>query len=130
MDAATAVSFSRIANKFLADAIERHPAEAEKEIERGVTQLGMHAVVINSHMQGEYLSDPKFWVIFAAAEAFDAPIYLHPNALPEHRSFKRSFSWRRAVAGRRLGAAIRVARLIGRGAECGLRVRRSPAECR
>ena len=83
MDAATAVSFSRIANNFLADAIERHPAEAEKEIERGVTQLSMHAVVINSHMQSEYLSDPKFWVIFAAAEAFDGPIYRHPNELPE-----------------------------------------------
>lgn len=96
MDKATAVSFSRIANDFLADAIRRHPkrfagmmavapqdpAAAAKEIERGVTQLGLHAVVINSHTQGEYLSDPKFWDIFAAAEAFDAPIYLHPNSLP------------------------------------------------
>ena len=81
MNAATAVSFSRIANNFLADAIERHPAAA-KEIERGVTQLGMHAVVINSHAQGEYVSDPKLWDIFVAAEAFDAPIYLHRNALP------------------------------------------------
>jgi 5-carboxyvanillate decarboxylase len=96
MDTATAVSFSRTANDFLADAIRRHPtrfagmiavapqdpAAAAKEIERGVTRLGMHAVVINSHTQGEYLSDPKFWDIFAAAEANDAPIYLHPNSLP------------------------------------------------
>jgi 2,3-dihydroxybenzoate decarboxylase len=96
MDTATAVSFARTANDFLADAIRRHPtryagmlavapqapAAAAKEIERGVTQLGIHAVVINSHTQGEYLSDPKFWDIFAAAEAFDAPIYLHPNSLP------------------------------------------------
>jgi 5-carboxyvanillate decarboxylase len=42
----------------------------------------LHAVVINSHTQGQYLSDPKFWDIFAAAEAHDAPIYLHPNSLP------------------------------------------------
>ena len=96
MDKATAVSFSQLANDQLADAIRRHPtrfagmiavapqdpAAAAKEIERGVTRLGMHAVVINSHTQGEYLSDPKFWDIFAAAEAHDAPIYLHPNALP------------------------------------------------
>lgn len=96
MDKGTAVSVSRLANDYLADAIGRHPtrfagmiavapqdpAAAAKEIERGVTQLGMHAVIINSHTQGEYLSDPKFWDIFAAAEAFDAPIYLHPNALP------------------------------------------------
>ena len=96
MDTATAVSFSRVANDFLADAIRRHPtryagmlavapqdpAAAAKEIERGVTRLGIHSVVINSHTQGEYLSDPKFWDIFAAAEALDAPIYLHPNSLP------------------------------------------------
>ena len=96
MDKATAVSFSRIANDFLADAIRRHPtrfagmmavapqdpAAAAREIERGATQLGLHAVVINSHTQGEYLSDPKFWDIFAAAEAHDTPIYLHPNSLP------------------------------------------------
>jgi 5-carboxyvanillate decarboxylase len=42
----------------------------------------MHSVIINSHTQGQYLSDPKFWDIFAAAEANDAAIYLHPNALP------------------------------------------------
>lgn len=96
MDKATAVSFARIANDYLADAIRRHPTRfagmiavapqdpqaAAKEIERGVSQLGMNAVVINSHTQGEYLSDPKFWDIFAAAEAHDAPIYLHPNSLP------------------------------------------------
>lgn len=96
MDTPTAVSFARSANDFLADAIGRHPkrlagmlavapqdpAAAAKEIERGVRQLGIHAVVINSHTQGQYLSDPKFWDIFAAAEAMDAPIYLHPNSLP------------------------------------------------
>lgn len=96
MDPAVAVEFARQSNDFLADAIRRHPkrlagmlavapqdpAAAAKEIERGVTQLGIHAVVINSHTQGEYLSDTKFWDIFAAAEAHDTPIYLHPNALP------------------------------------------------
>ena len=96
MPAAEAVAYSRVANDFLADAIKRHPtrfagmlavapqdpASAAKEIERGVRKLGIHAVVINSHTHGEYLSDPKFWDIFAAAEAFDAPIYLHPNSLP------------------------------------------------
>ncbi len=96
MDRATAVSFSRTANDFLADAIRRHPtrfagmiavapqdpAAAAAEIERGVNRLGLRSVVINSHTQGEYLSDAKFWDIFAAAEALGVPIYLHPNALP------------------------------------------------
>ena len=96
MDKAQAVAFSIVANDYLAEAIGRHPTRfagmiavapqdpqaAAREIERGVRELGMHAVVINSHTRGEYLSDPKFWDIFAAAEALDTPIYLHPNSLP------------------------------------------------
>jgi 2,3-dihydroxybenzoate decarboxylase len=98
MDKATAVSFSQLANDQLAEAVRRHPTRftgmiavapqdptaAAKEIERGVNKLGMHSVIINSHTQGEYLSDSKFWDIFAAAEAHDVPIYLHPNSLPRN----------------------------------------------
>jgi 2,3-dihydroxybenzoate decarboxylase len=96
MDRAIAVSFASVANDYVADAVRRHPTRfaamiavapqdpvaAAKEIERGVNRLGMRSVVINSHTHGEYLSDPKFWDIFAAAEALKVPIYLHPNALP------------------------------------------------
>ena len=96
MDKDTAVAFAPVANDILADAVRRHPdrlvgmiavapqdpAAAAKEIQRGVNQLNMHSVVINSHTQGEYLSDQKFWPIFEAAEAMDTPIYLHPNAMP------------------------------------------------
>jgi 2,3-dihydroxybenzoate decarboxylase len=42
----------------------------------------MKGAVINSHTQGEYLDDPKFWEIFEAAEALDVPLYLHPNTPP------------------------------------------------
>jgi 2,3-dihydroxybenzoate decarboxylase len=98
MDKATAVWFSQLANDQLSEAVRRHPTRftgmiavapqdpvaAAKEIERGVSKLGMHSVIINSHTQGEYLSDPKFWDIFAAAEAHDVPIYLHPNSLPKN----------------------------------------------
>jgi 2,3-dihydroxybenzoate decarboxylase len=88
--------FAIVANDFLSDAIGRHrtrlagmaavapqdPAEAAKEIERCVNLLGLRSVVINSHTQGQYLSDPKYWEIFEAAESLDVPIYLHPNAMP------------------------------------------------
>ncbi len=98
MDKGTAVAIARLANDQLADAVRRHPTRftgmiaiapqdpnaAAKEIERGVTQLGMKSVIINSHTQGEYLSDPKFWDIFAAAEAHGVPIYLHPNSMPRN----------------------------------------------
>src|SRR3954463_1022442 len=88
-----AVAMARLANDQLAEAIRRHPtrfaglvaiapqdpAEAAKEIERGVTKLGLKGVIINSHTNGEYLDDPKFWPIFEAAEALGTPVYLHPN---------------------------------------------------
>jgi 2,3-dihydroxybenzoate decarboxylase len=98
MDEETAVSFARLANDQLAEACRRHPArfsgmvaiapqnprEAAKEIERGIRQLGLTGVIINSHTNGEYLSDPKFWEIFEAAEANETPIYLHPNTPPRN----------------------------------------------
>ncbi|MEX2525844.1 MAG: amidohydrolase family protein [Gammaproteobacteria bacterium] len=66
----------------LAAAAPQDPKNAAKEIERGVKKLGLKGVIINSHIQGEYLSDKKFWDIFEAAEALDVPIYLHPNTPP------------------------------------------------
>lgn len=92
-DAATATALARSSNDQLAEAIRRHPqrfvgltavapqdpARAAQEIERGMKQLGFKGVIINSHVRGEYLDDPKYWDIFAAAEACDAAIYIHPN---------------------------------------------------
>jgi 2,3-dihydroxybenzoate decarboxylase len=92
-DTATARSIAVAANDELADAVRRHPdkytglaavapqdpAAAAKEIQRGVQQLGMRGVIVNSHTHDEYLDQPKFWEIFAAAEALGVPLYLHPN---------------------------------------------------
>jgi len=93
LDRDTAVSIAALANDQLADAIAKHPdrfsglaamapqdpAAAAREIERGVNSLGLKGVILNSHTQGEYFDDEKFWEIFEAAEALNVPIYLHPN---------------------------------------------------
>ena len=93
-DAATAVAVARDTNDQLAAAIAKHPTrlaglaavapqnprEAAKELERGVRALGLKGAILNSHTLGEYLDDPKFWELFAAAEALDVPVYLHPNS--------------------------------------------------
>lgn len=90
-DEARALSVS--ANDELAEAIKRHPtrfaglaafapqdpAHAAKEIERGITKLGLNGAIFNGHTRDVYLDDPKFWAIFEACEALDTPIYLHPN---------------------------------------------------
>jgi 2,3-dihydroxybenzoate decarboxylase len=89
----TAVGLARSANDELAEAIGKHPTRyaglaaiapqdpqaAAKELERAVQTLGLKGAIVNSHTQGEYLDDEKFWDIFAAAEALDVPIYIHPN---------------------------------------------------
>ena len=92
-DAATGTALAATFNDQLAEAIRAHPdrfsglaaiapqnpAGAAKELERGVRKLGLKGAIINSHTQGEYLDDPKFWDIFAAAESLNVPVYLHPS---------------------------------------------------
>jgi 5-carboxyvanillate decarboxylase len=96
-DRDTAVSLAVDSNDMLHDAIQRHPQRfsglcaiapqapdlAAQELERCV-KLGFKGIINNSHTMGEYLSDPKFWPIFEAAEAMDMPIYLHPNTPPKN----------------------------------------------
>ena len=93
-----AIAMATLANDQLAEACQRYPDRfsgltaiapqdpkgAAGEIERGALRLGFRGVIINSHTQGEYLDDPKFWPIFEAAEVLDTPIYLHPNTPPRN----------------------------------------------
>ncbi|MCC6632007.1 MAG: amidohydrolase [Gammaproteobacteria bacterium] len=58
------------------------PANAVKEMERGIKKLGFKAVIINSHTLGHYLDEPQFEPVLAAAEALNVPIYLHPQTPP------------------------------------------------
>ena len=95
-DAATGTSLARELNDQLSEEIRKNPKryaalaaiapqdprKAVSELARSVKTLGMRGAVINSHTQGEYLDDPKYWEIFEAAEALDVPLYLHPNTPP------------------------------------------------
>jgi 5-carboxyvanillate decarboxylase len=96
-DAPTANSLAAASNDMAAEAVRNHPgryaamamiapqdpATAAKEMERGVRKLDFKGAVINSHTQGEFLNDQKFWPIFEAAEALDVPIYIHPSGPPK-----------------------------------------------
>lgn len=95
-DAATATALAAATNDELAASVARHPqrlagltviapqdpANAAKELERGMLELGLKGAVVNSHTFGEYLDEPKFWAIFEAAEALAAPLYIHPRPPP------------------------------------------------
>lgn len=96
-DAAEATALAREFNDQLAEAIAKHPsrfsglaavapqdpANAAKELERCVRQLGLKGAIVNSHTRGEYLDDPKFWPIFEAAEHLNVPVYIHPTTPPK-----------------------------------------------
>jgi 5-carboxyvanillate decarboxylase len=92
-DAPTGAALAISSNDQLVEAIRKYPdryvgmaaiapqdpAAAVKEMDRAVNTLGMNAVVVNSHTHHEYLDLPKYWDIFAAAEALNVPIYIHPT---------------------------------------------------
>jgi 5-carboxyvanillate decarboxylase len=92
-DPSTARSMATLANDVAAQAVRDHPDRftalaavawqdpdtAVAELERAVTRLGMCGVIANSHVQGAYLDDQRFWPVLEAAERLDVPVYLHPN---------------------------------------------------
>ena len=100
-DAADGTAMARQTNDELSEIVKRYPdryvglaalapqepAEAAKELERSVKKLNMKGAKLNSHTQGEYLDDRKYWNLFEAAESLDVPIYLHPT-LPSPQILK------------------------------------------
>lgn len=67
----------------LAAIAPQSPERAAKEVKRAITELGLNGILINSHIQGEYLDDPKFAPVLEAAVEYNAPIYLHPSYPPD-----------------------------------------------
>jgi 2,3-dihydroxybenzoate decarboxylase/5-carboxyvanillate decarboxylase len=93
-DADTATELAVLANDRLAEVCRRHPTRfaglasfapqapkrAAKEMERAIRTLKLNGFILNSHTNGEYLDDPKYWPVLEAAEALEACIYIHPRA--------------------------------------------------
>ncbi len=129
-DADTATAMATTTNDAIAEAVKRHPdrfaglasfapqdpKRAAKEIERAISTLKLNGLIINSHTNGEYLDDPKFWPIFEAACAVDAPIYIHPRNPPRGPEILRMLTLH---GGRRLTEV-----LWGYGMETGLHAAR------
>ena len=92
-DPATAVSVMRDVNDRMVAAIRANPtrfgglatvapqapADSAKELQRAVQTLKLNGAIINSHTNGEYLDQQKFWPILEAIEALDIPLYIHPR---------------------------------------------------
>jgi aminocarboxymuconate-semialdehyde decarboxylase len=90
---AAAAEFCRRQNNLLAEAVATSPARfvalgavplphvdaAIAELERLVNVLGLAGVEIGSEIAGLELDDPRLRPFFAAAEAFDVAVFVHPT---------------------------------------------------
>jgi 5-carboxyvanillate decarboxylase len=126
-EASQAVELAKITNDQLAEGIKRHPTRyaglaavapqdpqaAGQEVERAMQSLALNGVLINSHTNDEFLDDQKFWPIFEAAVANDAPIYIHPRRPPAQmvEAFN-DYSMDRALWGYAMETSTHVLRLI------------------
>ena len=97
MEVSAAHALARDTNEALAAAVKAHPdryaafctlalqdpEKAVLELERCMRQPAFKGVMVNGTINGEFLDQPKFTPFFEAAQALDAPIYLHPAPPPE-----------------------------------------------
>lgn len=93
LDPAAAREIATLSNDQLAEACRRYPARFSglaavgfedvpggvKELERGITDLGLKGLICNSHIRGHYLDEQQFWPLLEALESLEVPLYLHPN---------------------------------------------------
>lgn len=63
---------------FIASLPLNHPDESVAELQRAVKDLGALGVQVFSNVNGLPLDDPRFFPLFAAADALRCPILLHP----------------------------------------------------
>ena len=98
----------------LATIAPQDPTTAAQELERAVKTLGLKGGLINSHTKGEYLDDPKFWVIFEKAQELDVPIYIHPRvpARDMVKPYQQYFGLEAAAFGFPMDASLHALRLI------------------
>lgn len=99
-EADIATELAALSNDRLAEAIAKNPARlsglacfapqdpasAAKEMERSINTLGLNGFIVNSHTDGEYLDEEKYWPILEAANALGACMYIHPRCPPNGAS--------------------------------------------
>jgi predicted TIM-barrel fold metal-dependent hydrolase len=129
-EADKAAKIAEMGNDRLADAIKRHPdryaglatipvqdpKRAVKEMERAITKLKLNGVMINSHTNGEYLDEAKYWPILEAAAGLDATVYIHPRApSPAMAAPYRKYHLEHAIWGYAVEVGLHALKLIMSG---------------
>lgn len=99
LDPSTGRDRAREANDYLAGVVAEHPARfrgfaalpmqdpkaAVEELDRSVRELGFRGALINDHLDGHYLDEPRYDELWSALEELSVPLYLHPGTPPADR---------------------------------------------
>lgn len=122
-----AMELASLANDRLSEVIRRYPTRfaglgcfapqdpnaAAKEMDRAINKLKLNGFIVNSHTENAYLDDPRFSMILEAAEALDAPLYIHPRAPSDGMAAPfRDYRLEGAVWGYGVETATHILRLI------------------
>lgn len=55
------------------------PTRALQELDRAITELGIHAPLLLTNIEGLNLDEPRFWPVYAKMEELGVPLILHPS---------------------------------------------------
>jgi aminocarboxymuconate-semialdehyde decarboxylase len=92
----------------------QHPELAAEQLEHGIETLGFVGVSMGGSVAGEELGSTRFDPFWAAAQALDVPIWLHPQSVPELTRL-RGNGYLFNVIGNPLDTTIALAHLIFEG---------------
>jgi aminocarboxymuconate-semialdehyde decarboxylase len=123
-----ALPFIRASNEYMASLRDRHkdrivaiatalPGGGEghlKELQRGVKELDLRGVLINSSHRGAYPDDADARPFFQLATELDIPVFMHPPSVGFGEERMREFRLASSV-GRPFDACLALSRLIVNG---------------
>ncbi|MEL0106992.1 MAG: amidohydrolase family protein [Rhodospirillales bacterium] len=90
----------------------QHPDLAAEQLEYAVKKLNLRGAIVNTNINGDELSDPKFAPFWAKAEELDAVIFLHPSHFPEAGERLEGRGHLQNIIGNPLDTSIALAHMI------------------
>lgn len=105
LEAGASAALARRTNDLVAQAVARRPdrfqgfaalptpspAEAPRELERAVRQLGLKGAMLCGRTREKPLDHPDFWPLFECAAALGVPLFIHPQ-IPSEAVREASYS--------------------------------------
>ena len=91
------------------------PDLAVQELETAVKKQGLKGAAIGGNVNGAAFSDPKFNPVWAKAEELGAPLFIHPQGVPELNKLVAGNGWLTNTIGNPLETTIALSHLIFEG---------------